>query len=290
MKEALLYHKQADGSVHCHLCGHHCVIKPGDHGVCQVRENRDGRLYSLVYGRSISAAVDPIEKKPLYHFYPGARAFSIATVGCNFKCLHCQNYSLSQSGPQVQHIPHVRKDPADIVETARSSRCKSISYTYSEPTVFFEFAYECAQLAHEQGLKNVFVSNGYMSPEAASALAVLRRMGVRVAIDDFGTGFSSLTHLRRLQNRSLGEILFRNPRMQRSPFELSLIPGNSAYLHPELRQALAAWGRRSRFDISGRALMVSEVFLQKFTPWQSILPVHRSQRGRVNAAIAPAKQ
>ena len=99
-----------------------------------------------------------------------------------------------------------------------------------------------------------------------------------------------LTHLRRLQNRSLGEILFRNPRMQRSPFELSLIPGNSAYLHPELRQALAAWGRRSRFDISGRALMVSEVFLQKFTPWQSILPVHRSQRGRVNAAIAPAKQ
>ena len=99
-----------------------------------------------------------------------------------------------------------------------------------------------------------------------------------------------LTHLRRLQNRSLGEILFRNPRMQRSPFELSLIPGNSAYLHPELRQALAAWGRRSRFDISGRALMVSEVFLRQFTPWISALPVHRTQRGKVSAAIVPAKQ
>ena len=99
-----------------------------------------------------------------------------------------------------------------------------------------------------------------------------------------------LTHLRRLQNRSLGEILFRNPRMQRSPFELALIAGDSGYLHRGLRQELPAWGRRSRFDIGGRALMVSEVFLEQFTPWQSILPVHRSQRGRVNAALAPAKQ
>lgn len=191
MKEARFYQSEGD-SVICGLCAHRCRIKNKRRGLCGVRENRDGKLYSLSYGKVSAEHVDPIEKKPLFHFLPASLTYSIATVGCNFKCLHCQNYSLSQSGPQVHQVPHIRKDPADIVETARSSGCKSISYTYSEPTVFFEFAYECAQLARKQGLKNVFVSNGYMSSEAASAAAEVID-GINIDIKAFSEEFYSST-------------------------------------------------------------------------------------------------
>lgn len=170
MKEARFY--QTDGNtVTCGLCAHRCRIKNNRRGQCGVRENRDGVLYALSYGKVSAEHVDPIEKKPLFHFLPGSLTHSIATVGCNFKCLHCQNYSLSQSGPEILRVPHASRKPTDIVETAITAGCGSISYTYSEPTVFFEFAYECAALAREQGLKNVFVSNGYMSSAAAEALA-----------------------------------------------------------------------------------------------------------------------
>lgn len=158
--------------VQCGLCAHGCKIKEGRCGICQVRENRDGRLYSLVYGRLVSENVDPIEKKPLFHVLPGSLSYSIATVGCNFRCSHCQNYSISQY-PRLtsRDMPGNERTPAEVVAAAVSRGCRSISYTYVEPTIFFEFACETAVLAREAGLLNVFVSNGYSSPEAARKIA-----------------------------------------------------------------------------------------------------------------------
>ncbi|MEW6739552.1 MAG: AmmeMemoRadiSam system radical SAM enzyme [Nitrospirota bacterium] len=171
MKEAMLYEKVADGKVKCHLCNHSCTISPGKRGICAVRENRDGTLYTLVYGKVIARHIDPIEKKPLFHFYPGSRSYSIATVGCNFRCLHCQNYEISQYPKEYPDIPGEEMTPEQVVRDAELTGCKSISYTYTEPTIFFEFAYDCARLAHEKGIKNVFVSNGYTSPEATRLIA-----------------------------------------------------------------------------------------------------------------------
>ena len=158
--------------VECFLCAHNCQIKEGKRGICQVRENRDGVLYSLVYGKLISQNVDPIEKKPLFHLLPGSRSYSIATVGCNFRCAHCQNYDISQY-PRLHNgsIIGSNATPGEIVTSAQKYGCQSISYTYIEPTIFFEFAYECAQIAHENGIKNVFVSNGYTSSAATRKIA-----------------------------------------------------------------------------------------------------------------------
>lgn len=170
MREAQFY--QTDGeTVTCSLCTHRCRISPNHTGICGVRQNRDGILYALAYSRVSAEHVDPVEKKPLFHFLPGSLTYSVATVGCNFKCLHCQNYSLSQTGSQIEHMRYQHREPEEIVESAVRQGCESISYTYSEPTVFFEFAYDCACLARKKGLKNVFVSNGYMTPEAAQKLA-----------------------------------------------------------------------------------------------------------------------
>lgn len=172
MKEALLYEKLDGSSVRCHLCGHMCTISNTKRGKCAVRENRDGTLYSLVYGKVISQNVDPIEKKPLFHFLPGSRSFSIATVGCNFHCLHCQNYEISQYPRDTSlEIPGQNVTPEDVVQSALKSRSQSISYTYTEPTIFFEFALDCAKLAKVKGIRNVFVSNGYTSPDAARMIA-----------------------------------------------------------------------------------------------------------------------
>jgi len=166
MKEALFYQKLENNEVKCGLCSHRCLIKEGKRGICGVRENQRGVLYSLVYGKCISQAIDPIEKKPLYHFYPGSSSFSIATVGCNFSCLHCQNYSISQMVRNQGKIIGDYVFPFEIVKAAKNYHCTSISYTYTEPTIFYEYAYEIAVLAHSQGIKNVFVTNGYTTPEA----------------------------------------------------------------------------------------------------------------------------
>jgi pyruvate formate lyase activating enzyme len=159
-------------TVECFLCCHNCHIKNGRRGLCHVRENKDGTLYSLVYGKIASHNIDPIEKKPLFHLLPGSLSFSIATVGCNFRCAHCQNYDISQY-PRLHDgtIAGGNATPEIIVNSALEHRCQSISYTYIEPTIFFEFAYDCAELAHEKGIKNVFVSNGYTSPEAIKKIA-----------------------------------------------------------------------------------------------------------------------
>ncbi|HPS31932.1 MAG TPA: AmmeMemoRadiSam system radical SAM enzyme [Anaerolineaceae bacterium] len=168
--EALLYEKLPENKVRCQLCAHNCLIAEGKRGICKVRENRAGVLYSLTYGRLIAAHVDPIEKKPLFHFYPGSRSFSVASPGCNFDCQWCQNWEISQgdSAAAAARCPYT---PAkDVVSSALHGGCRSISYTYTEPTVFFEYSQDVGRLAREAGLKNVYVSNGYMSPETISLL------------------------------------------------------------------------------------------------------------------------
>ena len=171
MKEAFLYEKLKDKKVRCNLCPHHCVIEERKRGICGVRENREGTLYSLVYERAVANNVDPIEKKPFFHFFPGSYAFSIATIGCNFKCLFCQNADISQFPKKRKEIIGKFLPPKEIVSDAKQNRCKSISYTYTEPTIFFEYAYETAKIAHQQGIKNNFVTNGFIDKEAVKSIS-----------------------------------------------------------------------------------------------------------------------
>lgn len=161
LREAMLYHVLPNGNVKCGLCSHRCTIVPGKRGFCGVRENRDGTLYSLVYGKACAWAIDPIEKKPFYHFFPGSESFSFSTVGCNFRCLNCQNWEISQA----REIFGEDLPPKTIVKMAVDEGNQGIAYTYTEPTVFFEYAYDTAKLGRENGLYNVFVTNGYMTEE-----------------------------------------------------------------------------------------------------------------------------
>ncbi|MBI3089131.1 MAG: AmmeMemoRadiSam system radical SAM enzyme [Candidatus Tectomicrobia bacterium] len=171
MREAMLYEPLASGKVRCELCRHYCVIADGRDGICRVRANVGGTLYTLVYGRAIAANVDPIEKKPLFHFHPGSRSYSIATAGCNFQCAFCQNWDISQMPKGGRRLAGRWFPPEAVVAAALATGCASIAYTYTEPTIFFEYAYDTAQLAHEAGLKNVFVSNGYMTEKALRRIA-----------------------------------------------------------------------------------------------------------------------
>jgi pyruvate formate lyase activating enzyme len=167
LKEAMFYEKSEDNLVNCNLCSHRCRrIADSNRGICGVRENIDGKLYSLVYGKAVARSVDPIEKKPLFNFLPGSLSYSIATVGCNFRCDNCQNYDISQLPKERKIIVGQEASPEEIVSAAKRSNCASIAYTYSEPTIFFEYAYDIAKLAKKEGLKNVFVTNGYITPEA----------------------------------------------------------------------------------------------------------------------------
>ena len=170
IREAMLYEKKEDRRVTCRLCAHFCAVAPGKRGICAVRENREGVLHTLNYGLIIAENVDPIEKKPLFHFQPGSRSYSIASVGCNFQCRFCQNHEISQMPRETGRIAGRPADPSSIVSRAIESGSKSISYTYTEPTIFFEFAYDTAKLAREQNLRNVFVTNGYLSEEALNRI------------------------------------------------------------------------------------------------------------------------
>ncbi len=194
MREAMFWKTQADGRVLCTLCALDCRIAPGHRGACGVRVNVDGTLHTLVYDKIIGRHIDPIEKKPFFHFLPGSEAYSIATVGCNFRCLHCQNFDISQEpkkkGPPIHinpaehpeilcvslreaeaRIPGEHTTPAEIVAAARQSGCRSIAYTYTEPTIFFELAYDTARVAATEKIANVFVTNGYMGREALETIA-----------------------------------------------------------------------------------------------------------------------
>ena len=170
-REAMLWSPGESGKVECRLCAHRCAVAPGKLGVCAVRENRGGRLMTLVYGEVVAAHVDPIEKKPLYHFFPGSKALSVAAAGCNFRCGFCQNWQISQAprrkGGGIAGEPF---PPEAVVRAALDQGCRSISYTYTEPTIFFEYAFDTARLAREAGLANNFVTNGYMTAEALETI------------------------------------------------------------------------------------------------------------------------
>lgn len=162
MQEARFW-KYTGDMVECQLCNHFCKIREGTRGLCQVRKNVDGQLFSLNYGKLIAAHVDPIEKKPLFHFLPGSQSYSIAATGCNFRCSWCQNWDISQLSDRndPDRLPYT--SPDQVVKKALNSGCSSISYTYTEPTIYYEFARDVSVLAKDAGLKNVWVSNGYMS-------------------------------------------------------------------------------------------------------------------------------
>ncbi|RQW85312.1 MAG: AmmeMemoRadiSam system radical SAM enzyme [Geobacter sp.] len=171
MKEAMFFEKLEGKRVQCGLCRFRCHIADARRGICGVRENRDGVLYSLVYGKAVAEQVDPIEKKPLFHFLPGSLSYSVATMGCNFRCKHCQNHNISQPPREDGRILGRQLMPDEIVAHALAAGCRSISYTYTEPTIFFEYAYDTAVLAQRNGLKNIFVTNGYITEEALSFLS-----------------------------------------------------------------------------------------------------------------------
>jgi pyruvate formate lyase activating enzyme len=170
---ALLGASEPDGAVRCNACAHRCLIRPGRKGICHVRANRDGALVSLVFGEAVAANADPIEKKPLFHVYPGSIAFSIATRGCNFHCLHCQNWSISQLEPGGPATPSFKLPPDRAVGDAIEAGARSLAYTYTEPTIFIEYLLATARIARAAGLANVLVTNGYQTPEALDLLAPL---------------------------------------------------------------------------------------------------------------------
>jgi len=167
LHEAILYEKLADNKVHCHLCARRCQISDGGVGFCLVRKNEKGRLYALNYAKACSACVDPISKKPLFHFHPGSMVISIATMGCNFRCQFCDNWMISQS-KEVQGQDFL---PEAVVKATRDNNCQGVSYTYTEPTIFMEYALDTAGLARKVGFFNTFVTNGYMTPEAVKTVA-----------------------------------------------------------------------------------------------------------------------
>jgi len=164
---AMLYEKQSEKKVKCHLCARRCLINDGATGFCLVRKNQGGTLFTLNYEKAVSAAVDPISKKPLSHFNPGALVMSIAAAGCNFRCQFCDNWMISQD----KEVAGKNFPPAEVVKAARERNCQGISYTYTEPTIYMEYAYETAKLAHQVGFFNTFVTNGYMTPEAVKTIA-----------------------------------------------------------------------------------------------------------------------
>ena len=161
--EGYFYTKLDNKRVMCGICPNRCLLSPGDRSVCRSRVNMDGTLYSLTYGNPCSMNVDPIEKKPLFHFKPRSKAFSIATTGCNFRCLNCQNWEISQAKPH--EVRHHELFPADVIQGAQRTGCASIAYTYSEAVTFFEYMIDTARLARDEGIANLWISNGYINPK-----------------------------------------------------------------------------------------------------------------------------
>ncbi|MEK6860081.1 MAG: AmmeMemoRadiSam system radical SAM enzyme [Nanoarchaeota archaeon] len=175
IKECILYKKEKGRKVRCLACAHKCIINEGKTGICSVRKNINGKIYLLVYGKIASLGIDPIEKKPLYHFLPGTYAFSIGTIGCNFKCDFCQNFDISQASKKKVSSKQSFEDcqifgeemsPNEVVNKAIKTECKSIAYTYNEPVIWIEFVKDCAVIAEKKGLKNILVTNGYFSYES----------------------------------------------------------------------------------------------------------------------------
>ncbi len=203
MHAARLWRRKDNQSLQCRLCSHYCRLEPGEFGTCGVRVNQDGQLMTLVYDAVAAMNVDPIEKKPLYHFLPGSQSFSIGTMGCNLSCEFCQNDTLSQTPKQTHRVQGESVPPERIVAAAQRYRAASISYTYSEPTIFFELIQDTASLARQHNLKNVLVTNGFMSPDCLQELGSLvdaANVDLKAFTDEFYTGYCGARLKPVLQN------------------------------------------------------------------------------------------
>lgn len=202
MSTALMYEPLADRLVRCQLCRHRCLIANGKRGICRIRENKEGTLLSLVDERMVAEQIDPIEKKPFFHLLPGSASYSLAAVGCNFRCLHCQNASIAQyDDHDSQVLPGHQLPPVEAVQRALAGGCRSVAYTYTEPTVWFEYALATAKLAAEKGLYNLFVTNGYITPEALDMIAPVLH-GANIDLKGFTDDF-----YRRVCGAQLKEVL-----------------------------------------------------------------------------------
>lgn len=201
MKEALYYQKLGEQRVHCNLCPHECQISEGKTGLCEVRKNIGGTLFALTYGKVVSVCVDPIEKKPLNHFYPGASAFSIGTFGCNMRCLHCQNWQISHHCATEDGDGLSDLSPAQAVALALEHRCEVIAYTYNEPSIWIEYVLETSKLAREKGLKNVLVTSGMINPEPLKDLLAVTdayRLDIKGFTEDFYKRLTGMAVLGRV--------------------------------------------------------------------------------------------
>ncbi len=220
-REGFLYTKLDNNLVMCGICPNRCLLSPGDRSVCRSRVNMDGVLYSLTYGNPCSVNVDPIEKKPLFHFKPRSKAFSIATTGCNFRCLNCQNWEISQAKPH--EVRHHELFPADVIQGAQGTGCASIAYTYSEAVTFFEYMIDTARLAREEGIANLWISNGYINPKPLVELcSVLDAANINLK------AFSDAVY-RKLNGGRLQPVLntFKTLHEQKIHFEMTnlVVPG-----------------------------------------------------------------
>jgi pyruvate formate lyase activating enzyme len=168
VREARYYEKLEKGLIRCHLCPHECVVPPGGRGNCEVRENRKGQYYTLVYGNPCALHVDPIEKKPFFHLFPGSTSFSLSTAGCNLDCRYCQNWQISQVRPEQTR--NYDLPPEEVVAVAKREKCRSIAYTYTEPTIFFEYMLDTSAIARKHGILNVYHSNGFINPKPLDEL------------------------------------------------------------------------------------------------------------------------
>lgn len=186
IKEAMLYDKLDGNKVRCRVCSHRCMVADGKRGFCRVRENRNGTFYTLIYNTVSSEAVDPIEKKPLFHFYPGTLAYSLGTIGCNFRCEHCQNWTISQI--EIDEAYTVEITPEEAVQRALAAGARTIAWTYNEPTIWYEYTYDCAKLAKEEGLATAYITNGYITAEALEHIAPYLdafRVDIKAFTEDF---------------------------------------------------------------------------------------------------------
>jgi pyruvate formate lyase activating enzyme len=186
IKEGVLFDSLADNKVKCNVCSHRCTIAERKLGICRTRQNRNGKIYTLIYNTVSSEAVDPIEKKPLYHFLPGTLSYSLGTIGCNFRCMHCQNWNISQATLDESYTMEIT--PEEAIKRALATGCKSISWTYNEPAIWHEYTYDSAVLAKKAGLKTIYVTNGYITPEALRRIAPYLdafRVDIKSFSDDF---------------------------------------------------------------------------------------------------------
>jgi pyruvate formate lyase activating enzyme len=226
----------SDGkTVQCQVCPNRCLLHPGDRSVCRSKVNIGGKLYSLAYGDPCSVHIDPIEKKPLNHFYPKSLIFSIATTGCNFRCLNCQNWEISQKKPE--EVNHIQLFPEDVVENAKKRNIPSIAYTYSEPISFYEYMYNTSKLARAEGLKNVLVSNGYINSEPLIRLCRFLD-GANVNLKSFEDSI-----YRSLNGGSLQPVLntFKTLHMEGVWFEMTTLVVPTYVDDPDMIKRMCGW-------------------------------------------------